>query len=760
MRGFLIAWVYIFSTTLILAQTENFAKQESGKAPRAQMGTEAQPSNDHAWEEKFRAIPDPANLRAYMKRLTARPHHLGSPYDKENAEWILAKFKEWGLDAKIESYEVLFPSPKERLVEMIEPTQFKAKLQEPALSEDPTSSQLDEQLPTYNAYSADGDVTGELVFVNYGIPADYEHLERLGISVKGKIVIAKYGGSWRGIKPKVAAEHGAIGCLIYSDPQGDGYARGDVYPEGAFRRNDGVQRGSVMDMPLYPGDPLTPGIGATKGAKRLKRSEVKTFTTIPVLPLSHQDAQPLLVALSGPVAPRAWRGALPLTYHIGPGPAKVHLKVQANWDMKEIYNVIGKIRGHEFPDEWIIRGNHHDAWVNGASDPISGMVALMEEARAMSELVKQGWKPKRTLIYIGWDAEEQGLIGSTEWAETHADELKQKTAMYINTDSNGRGYLGIRGSHTLEKFINDVARDIEDPETKLSVWKRRQLRSIANASSAEERARLRSNKNMRIDALGSGSDYTVFLDHLGIASLNLGFGGEGGGGVYHSIFDSFHWYTHYSDTDFVYGRALAQTAGTAVMRFASADVLPYDFVNFAETVGRYLNELQKLAKKMRDDIMENNRQLEEGVFQAIADPKGDKMSPPKKEEIPPHLNFAPLENSVDGLKRSAERYHKALAEFRESGGKVPAGLNQKLIQSERKLTHSDGLANRPWFKHQMYAPGFYTGYGVKTIPAVREAIEQKSWQAADANITKVAAVMNGFTTLVNSAAADLEKAVQ
>ncbi|MFB3114499.1 MAG: M28 family peptidase, partial [Nitrospirales bacterium] len=517
MRRLLIAWVLIFSTTRILAQAGIFANQEGGKASRAHMGTGAQPSNDHAWEEKFRAIPDTANLRAYMKRLTARPHHLGSPYDKENAEWILAKFKEWGLDAKIETYEVLFPSPKERLVEMIEPTQFKAKLQEPLLSEDPTSSQQSEQLPTYNAYSADGDVTGELVFVNYGIPADYEHLERLGISVKGRIVIAKYGGSWRGIKPKVAAEHGAIGCLIYSDPQGDGYARGDVYPEGAFRRNDGVQRGSVMDMPLYPGDPLTPGIGATKGAKRLKRSEVKTFTAIPVLPLSHEDAQPLLEALSGPVAPAAWRGALPLTYHIGPGPAKVHLKVQANWDMKEIYNVIGKIRGHEFPEEWIIRGNHHDAWVNGASDPISGMVALMEEARAMSELVKQGWKPKRTLIYIGWDAEEQGLIGSTEWAETHADELKQKTAMYINTDSNGRGYLGIRGSHTLEKFINDVSRDIEDPETKLSVWKRRQLRSIANASSAEERARLRSNKNLRIDALGSGSDYTVFLDHLGIA---------------------------------------------------------------------------------------------------------------------------------------------------------------------------------------------------------------------------------------------------
>ena len=313
MQRFLIALVLIFSTSRIFAQTEHFAKQEGSATPPAQMETEARPSNDQAWEEKFRAIPKPDNLRAYMKRLTARPHHLGSPYDKENAEWMLTKFKEWGLDAKIETYEVLFPSPKERLVEMIGPTKFKAKLQEPVLSEDPTSSQQSEQLPTYNAYSADGDVTGELVFVNYGIPADYEYLERLGISVKGKIVIAKYGGSWRGIKPKVAAEHGAIGCLIYSDPQGDGYARGDVYPEGAFRRHDGVQRGSVMDMPLYPGDPLTPGIGATKGAKRLKLSEVKTFTAIPVLPLSHEDAQPLLEALSGPVVPSGWRGALPLT---------------------------------------------------------------------------------------------------------------------------------------------------------------------------------------------------------------------------------------------------------------------------------------------------------------------------------------------------------------------------------------------------------------------------------------------------------------
>ncbi|MFQ5640287.1 MAG: M28 family metallopeptidase [bacterium] len=758
MKRYFIFLILVISTAVVFSQPQIFTAEKPGEEPQYQVSGGALPAaDDQSWEERFRAIPDPANLRAYMKRLSARPHHLGSPYGKDNAKWMLSKFKEWGLDAKIESFEVLFPSPKARVVELVAPTTFKAALQEPALAEDPTSSQRDEQLPTYNAYSADGDVTAELIFVNYGIPSDYEYLERLGISVKGKIVIAKYGGSWRGIKPKVAGEYGAVGCLIYSDPQGDGYFRGEVYPEGPWRRSDGVQRGSVMDMPLYPGDPLTPGVGATKGAKRLDRSDVKTFTAIPVLPLSHADALPLLKALNGPVAPRAWRGALPITYHIGPGPAKVHLKVLANWQMKRIYNVIGKIRGYEFPDEWIIRGNHHDAWINGAQDPISGMAALMEEARAMAELVKRGWRPKRTLFYCAWDAEEQGLIGSTEWVETHAQELKQKAVMYINTDSNGRGYLRMNGSHTLEKFINAVAKQIEDPETKLSVWKRQQLRSIANASSAEAN-RIRQRPHLRIAALGSGSDYTAFLDHLGIASLNLGFGGEGGGGVYHSIFDSFHWYTHFSDTDFVYGRALAQTAGTAVMRFANADILPYDFVNFAETVGRYLDELQELAKKKRDDIAETNRKISEGVFEAVADPKGDALAPPKIEEIPPFLNFAPLENAIAELKQSAARYDKAVSAFRDSKNAAPAGLNQKLIQAERKLTLSAGLPNRPWFKHQMYAPGFYTGYGVKTIPAVREAIEQKSWPEAETHISQVAAVLKGFTELIDSASADLEAA--
>src|SRR5579872_373677 len=399
-------------------------------------------TDERAWESKLKAIPSAERLREYMQRLSARPHHVGSPYDKEKAEWILAKFKEWGLDAKIENFDVLFPSPRERAVELVQPTRFTARLDEPVVTVDPTSNQQKEQLPTYNAYSIDGDVIAPLVYVNYGVPEDYEELERLGISVKGAIVIARYGGSWRGIKPKVAAEHGAVGCLIYSDPRDDGYAEGDVFPKGPMRPKDGVQRGSVMDMPVYPGDPLTPGIGAVPGAKRLALSEVKTLTKIPVLPISYGDAQPLLAALRGPVVPAAWRGALPITYRFGaPGPTKVHLLVKSDWNTKPLYDVVARIPGSVAPDEWIVRGNHHDAWVNGAEDPISGQIALLEEARSYGQLLAKGWKPRRTIIYCAWDGEEPGLLGSTEWAEAHADELRAHGVVYINSDSNGRGYL-------------------------------------------------------------------------------------------------------------------------------------------------------------------------------------------------------------------------------------------------------------------------------------------------------------------------------
>jgi N-acetylated-alpha-linked acidic dipeptidase len=716
------------------------------------------------WEAKFRSIPKPEYIREYMQHLSARPHHLGSTYDRDNAEWIMAKWKSWGLDPHIESFDVLFPTPKERAVELVEPTQYTAKLQEPPVNVDPTSNQQSEQLPTYNAYSVDGDVTAPLVYVNYGILDDYEQLDRMGISVKGAIVIARYGASWRGIKPKVAAEHGAVGCILYSDPRDDGYFQGDVFPEGAFRNSNGVQRGSVMDMPIYPGDPLTPGIGATKNAKRLDLKDVKVFTKIPVLPISYGDAEPLLSALTGPVAPQAWRGALPITYHVGPGPAKVHLKVKSDWSLKRVHDVIVKIPGSLYPDEWVIRGNHYDAWVNGAEDPLSGFAPEMEEVRALGDLLKQGWKPKRTVIYCAWDGEEEGLLGSTEWAEAHATELRQKAVAYINSDGNGRGYLSVGGSHSLEKFINGIARDIRDPEKRMSVWQRSQLRRIKNASTPEDRNEVRQRADWKINALGSGSDYTVFIDHLGIASLNLGYGGEDDGGIYHSIYDDFYWYTHFSDTDFSYGRALAQTAGTAVIRLADADLLPYDFKALAEIVGKYVDEVKKLLKKMQEDIRERNKEISEGVFTATADPKKVYVPPPL-EEVPPYLNFAPLENASDSLTRSSDRYAMALKKVQEGSVKSPTGdifkaLNLKLIQSERRLTDSTGLPGRQWFRHVIYAPGAYTGYGVKTLPGVREAIEQKRWTEAESETARVARAIENEAALINSAATELEKAAE
>jgi N-acetylated-alpha-linked acidic dipeptidase len=725
--------------------------------------TAASAERQREWEQKFRAIPTQDNLRESMKRLSARPHHVGSPYDKDNAEWILATFKEWGLDAQIETFDVLFPTPKERVVELVEPTKFTATLQEPALEVDPTSNQQAEQLPTYNAYSIDGDVTAPLVYVNYGIPEDYEQLERLGVSVKGAIVIAKYGNSWRGIKPKVAAEHGAAGCIIYSDPNDDGYFEGDVFPQGAWRPGAGVQRGSVMDMPLYPGDPLTPGVGATRDAKRLDLKDVKTFTRIPVLPISYSDAQPLLAALKGPMAPQSWRGSLAQPYHIGPGPAKVHLKVKSNWDIKTLYDVIARIPGLNYPDEWVVRGNHHDAWVNGAEDPVSGASVLMEEARALAELRRLGWKPRRTIIYCLWDGEEPGLLGSTEWAEAHAGELRQHAVAYINTDGNGRGYLHAGGSHTLERFVNGVAREIEDPEKQITVWKRSQLKTIADATSPEDRQEARQRADLRIYALGSGSDYTVFLDHLGIASLNFGFGGEDGGGIYHSIYDDFYWYTHFSDTDFSYGRALAQTVGTSVLRLADADLLPQEFTNLADTVQKYVKDLEKLLKDKQEQVRERNQQIAESVFTATADPKETSV-PPAVDEVPPHLNFAPLENAADGLSRSAEHYQKVLDKVTTDGSLVAAlgsvqGVNAKLIESERKLTDDAGLPGRSWFKHLLYAPGFYTGYGVKTIPGVREAIEQKRWTEANTQMVRVARILEEEAALVDSAAVELEQAI-
>lgn len=703
-------------------------------------------------EAKFDSFLKAENLRTMMKRLSARPHHVGSPYDKDNAEYMLALYKQWGFDAQIEEFSALFPTPKTRVLELTAPTKFTASLTEPPLTEDSTSNQTSEQLPPYNAYSIDGDVTGPLVYVNYGVPRDYDELESRGIDVKGKIVIARYGGAWRGIKPKVAAEHGAIGCLIYSDPRNDGYYQGDVYPKGAFRNEHGVQRGSVADMPLYPGDPQTPGVGSTKGAKRLAVKDTPTLTKIPVLPISYADARPLLEALTGPMAPDGWRGALPIPYHIGPGPATVHLKLEFNWDVKPIYNVVATMKGSERPDQLVIRGNHHDAWVNGASDPVSGQVVMLEEARALGELAKTGWEPKRSIVYCSWDGEEPGLIGSTEWVETHAARLRKNAAIYINTDSNGRGFLGVGGSHTLERFIGQVARDVIDPEKNISVDDRARALQILQGS-PEDRREARDRADLRIDALGSGSDFTPFLQHIGVPSLNLGFGGEDGSGSYHSNYDSFDAYVRFIDTDFSYGVALAQVCGRAVMRFANAPVLPYEFGNLADTMAIYIREVTQLTDSMRTETAETNARLRDGIYTKVADPKQTYVAPQAQPPVP-FLNFAPLQNALVRLQESARRYQASYARHAGQASPRPpsAELDQALIDVERAMTREAGLPRRPWFKHAIYAPGFYTGYGVKTLPGVREAIEQRTWTEAQTEIGNVAAAIEAAATQIDKAA--------
>lgn len=703
-------------------------------------------------ESRFDALLRAENLRDWMRMITAEPIYVGSPHNREVADWMVEQFRSWGYEAELAEYRVLFPTPRIRELELLAPTLFTARLREPSLAEDGTSGIEQNRLPTYNAYAADGDVSGELVYVNYGIPDDYEELERRGIDVRGKIVIARYGGSWRGIKPKVAHEHGALGVILYSDPRDDGYFEGDVYPEGPFRMAEGVQRGSVLDMPLYPGDPLTPAIGATPEAQRLRREEAPTIMKIPVLPISYSDALPFLEALEGPVAPAEWRGALPITYHLGPGPARVRLHVEFDWDLTPAVNVIARVRGAEFPDEWVVRGNHRDGWAIGAADPTSGMVALLEEARAIGELMKTGWRPRRTIIYAGWDAEEPALLGSTEWAEHHASELREKAALYINTDGSGRGFLGVGGSHTLEPFINQVARDVTDPQTGVSVWERaRAARAVGGDEKVQEDALSR--EDVRIAPLGSGSDYTPFLQHLGIASLNLRFGGESRGGSYHSMFDSFDHYTRFGDPGFVYGVALAQTAGRTTLRFANADVLPLQFGSFAENVNRYLEEVTELADEMRDETERENRMIRERMYELAADPT-ETYHPPEPEAPVPYLNFTPVQNALATLEYAAEAYDRSLA-VRMAAGGLPtsraAELNRVLMSTERLMTDEEGLPRRSWFRHQIYAPGFYTGYGVKTLPGIREAIEERNWDEAAEQMEHAAEALRRVTRAIEQA---------
>ncbi len=745
----------VWTATLLLGWAGATAAQPPGPAAGVYGFSAEGARHQRELESKLDALFSAQNLRQSMQQLTAHPHHVGSRWDKANAEWMASQFRSWGYDTAIEEFWVLFPTPKERKLELLAPSRFVAGLDEEAIPEDSTSSQKAEQLPTYNAYSVDGDVTGELVYVNYGLPDDYEELARHGISVEGKIAIARYGGSWRGIKPKVAAEHGAIGCLIFSDPSGDGYAAGDPYPKGGWRPEQGVQRGSVKDAPLFSGDPLTPFIGATKDAPRVPLAEAKSLTRIPVLPISARDARALLAALGGPVVPGTWRGALPIAYHFGPGPAKVHLKLAFNWDLAPLYDVIARMPGSRWPDQWVIRGNHHDAWVNGASDPVSGMVALLEEARAVGELARQGERPARTLIYAGWDGEEPGLLGSTEWAELHEAELAEKAVAYINSDSNARGFFGAGGSHALETLVDQVAADVTDPETGVSVADR--LRARARVEGSPEEQRLAADKKpLRLSALGSGSDYTPFLQHLGIASLNIGYGDEEEYGQYHSIYDSFDHYVRFVDPTFVYGVALAKTGARLTLRLANADVPAFEPGDLTATLRRYVDDMDKLTDRLREETATENARIRDGVYKLAADPTKTSVVPEPKPPVP-FLDFSPLKNAMAELEAAGQRYASArkdrLAGSQPLSAPEAAELSRRLFRLERSLTSRDGLPGRPWYRHLVYAPGFYTGYGVKTLPAIREAIELRKFDQVPAAVTNVASALTQLAKELDEAAA-------
>jgi N-acetylated-alpha-linked acidic dipeptidase len=709
-------------------------------------------------ESRFDSDLSAADLRSWMEQMSSGPNNVGAVHDRANAEFQLQKFREWGWDASIETFSVLYPTPREISVELVAPTHFVARLTEPPIAGDRTSFKTKDELPAYNVYGADGDVTALLVYVNQGMPEDYKELERQGVSVKGRIVLTRYGGGWRGLKPKLAYEHGAVGCLIYSDPRDDGY------PKGGYRPRDGVQRGSVQDLVLYTGDPLTPGVGATPGAKRLAIRDAKTVLKIPVLPLSYAAAEPLLAALGGRVAPARWRGGLPLTYHMGPGPAKVHLKVLSDWSQKTLYDVIAVMHGAEEPDRWIVRGNHHDGWVFGAADPLAGQVALMAEARSIGKLVKEGWRPRRTLVYASWDGEEPGLLGSTEWVEQHAAELKTKAALYINSDMNGRGFLGVGGSAGLQRFASEAARDVKDPETGASVL----VRAVANDRVGNYESGIHANPGRRgnskghvdaggdlqLEALGSGSDFTPFLQHLGVNSMNVEFEGETDYGVYHSAYDSFDHFRRFVDPTFEYGVALAKVVGRLTLRASQARLLPARESDFAASVAVYDDELHRLADGMRVKNEELSQLLDDGAYGLASDPEKPRAAPPRTAEVP-YLNFAELDNAIAKLGQSANAFDKEyarLASLDDAGANASRErLNATLTQLEQSLTDPRGLPGREWYQHMLYAPGIHPGYGVKTLPGIREAIEERHWDEANQYIGVVSRALNAYSVQLDRA---------
>ena len=677
-------------------------------------------------EKSFLQSPTADRARLDMWALTSEPRVAGTPEDYRSAQFVLEQFRLAGLEAEIVEYEVLLPMPREIKVDLIAPMERKGPTPEGGWTREGKPADP-RAIPGFNAYSPSGDVTAEVVYANYGLPEDYEDLRDMGVDVAGKIVLVRYGKCFRGVKTYVAERQGVAGVLIYSDPDDDGYRQGDPFPKGPWRPPSGVQRGSILYLTDYAGDPLTPFVAATKNARRLPAKEVTTLPRIPTTPISYEDAAPILENLSGPVAPNSWQGALPFTYHVGPGASKVHLKLEMDFRTRPIWNVIAKIPGATRPDEWVVLGNHRDAWVYGAVDAASGTAPLLAVGRGLGELLTKGWRPQRTIILGSWDGEEFGLIGSTEWVEEHAEELSRKAVAYLNMDSGVAGSLfGASAVPSLSRLIREVADEVKDPATGQSVyavWSRESSKirrgsgipyAVLNSTLASEA------QGARVGSLGSGSDYTPFLQHQGVPSLDLSFGGPYG--VYHSIYDNFDWMQKFGDPQFKYSVAAAQIFGLLGLRLAEADLVPMDFSDYAEALRAHLEQLEKEHKQER------------------------------------RVNFEATHASLARFNNAARTLQSEMARATTRGPLTPKqadAANRALMDVERAFLLEKGLPGRPWFRHAFYAPGVYTGYSAVIFPGVREAAAKKDWHAAQRELNQVREAIDRGSRVLDRATAAL-----
>ena len=662
---------------------------------------------ESTYENKYLSIPNPDSCKRNLFILTQQPHIAGSANDSLLAVFVKSRLEKYGIPAEIVTYYVYLPYPVSETLEIIQPQRQTLDLNEKGWEWDKDTHNSQIVMP-FNAYSPSGDITGQIVYANYGLPEDYKVLSSLGIDVRGKIMLVRYGKSFRGIKVKVAEEHGAAGVIIYSDPADDGYMQGDVYPRGPMRPWSAVQRGSVQDLTVYPGDPLTPGYASTKDAKRIPLNEVKDIPKIPCIPISYFNAEKILSGMAGPVVPHDWQGGLPLTYHIGPGGTEVHLKLVMDYQIRPIWDVIGTIRGSTYPEQEVIVGNHRDAWVYGAVDPNSGTASLLETARGLGELLKDGWRPQRTILLCSWDGEEYGLIGSTEWGEQNADQLSKDAVAYINIDAPVSGnHFGSSAVPSLDRFVMNVTKSVNDPKTGKSIFE--SWFADQNKNYYEEHHSVPDTASTKLGRLGSGSDFTVFLEHIGIPSFDFGFGGQYG--VYHSMLDDFYWMEHWGDPTFEYHATVARILGIAAMRLADIRILPFEYSDYAQAIVGYLDERQKSARKIE--------QLEKVNFDSV---------------VSEARQFAWITHLVDSLISTVKINDRQVAE-----------INKRLMLAERLFIFKDGIPKSNWFKHEIYAPGLYTGYASQPLPGIARAIEARNADLLQKEISIVRNILLSLT---------------